>query len=106
MVNIEEPHDEKIYNVLDMLRIPVHQYPAMIQICEFITRRKNACVGLSAVIEVMLHCESYERKQDNSYTLLTDDDLNDLEHEVFSPHLFDCRTLTLLTYPALPSVMS
>lgn len=84
MVNIEELHDDNMYHVLDMLRIPCHLYPSMNTICEYITRRGNACVGQEAVIEVMLHSQSYERKQDDRYTLLTDDDLNDLENEVYA----------------------
>lgn len=80
-MNIEELRDDKTYNVLDMVRIPYHLYPAMTTICEFITR-KNECVGQQAVIEVILHASSYERRQDDSYTLLTDDDLNQLEDNV------------------------
>ena len=82
MVNIEELTDDHEYHVLDMLRIPTHLYPAMNTICEYITRRGNACVGQAAVIELLLHASSYERKQDDGYTLLTDDDLNELEQEV------------------------
>lgn len=81
-MNIEELHDDKTYNVLDMVRVPHHLYPAMTTICEFITSRANSCVGQKAVIEVILHASSYERKQDGSYTLLTDDDLNELEDKV------------------------
>lgn len=82
MVNIEELSDDHTYHVLDMLRIPSHLYNAMTTICEYITRRGNACIGQAAVIELLLHASSYERKQDNGYTLLTDDDLNELEQEV------------------------
>ena len=82
MVNIEEPFDTNTYCILDMFRIPSAFYPSMITICEFITRRGNACSGVDAVKEVLLHPQSYERRQDTGYSLLTDDDLDEIEREV------------------------
>lgn len=83
MVNIEEVKNDSEYHVLDMLRVSTHLYPVVTRICEELTKNTVGRTGQEAVAEVILHHESYEKRDDEGrYELILYEDERMMENAV------------------------
>lgn len=90
MVNLEEVKNNSEYHVLDMLRVPSHLYGVVTQICEELVRPTLGKTGQEAVAEIILHHESYEKRDDEGrYELLLYEDERRLESSVGARGAFE-----------------